>query len=102
MSGIEELHTLMAELLDGNVTATPDTLTVTDRGFEIINEISDYAEQTQIFREHKDRGEIFEDATAPEVFGYMLNRIVNAPTTIHMNASVLLIMPFLRRKIQEE
>ena len=34
--------------------------------------------------------------------GYMLDRIVHAPTEIHRDMSVVLIMPFLREKIRRE
>lgn len=101
MRSIEDLSALMVELLEDNITATPEAIEITDRGRQIIDEISDFAEQTKIFQANKDRGEMFNDATAPQVYGYMLDRIVNAPTRIHMNMSVLLIMPFLRQKLRE-
>lgn len=41
MSNIEELSALMVELLESNVTATPEAIEVTDRGRQIIDEISD-------------------------------------------------------------
>ena len=100
MTNIEELSNLMVELLENNITTTPEKIEVTDRGRQIINEISDYAEQTQIFKENKSRGEIFDDATASQVWGYMLNRITNAPTRMHMYSSTLLIMPFLKQKLK--
>ncbi len=106
MKDINELHELMAELLDGN--DGEGTAVFTDRGREIINEISDYAEKTAIYQENKERGEMFKDATAEQIYGYMLNRIVNVlnrivnvPTPFYIMASVLLIMPFLRKKINE-
>ncbi len=102
MTNIEELSELMVELFESNITATPEKIEITDRGRQIINEISDYAEQTRIFQENKSRGEIFNDATAPQVYGYMLDRIANAPTRLHMYSSTLLIMPFLKQKLQEE
>lgn len=102
MNSLEDLSKLMVELLDINVTATPDALTITDRGRQIINEISDFAEQTKIYQDNKERGEMLNDATALQIYGYMLDRIVNAPTRFHMNMSVLLIMPFLRKQLREE
>ena len=101
MNSYREIPGLMVELLDSHVTATPEAIEITERGRQIIDEISDFAEQTQIFQKNKGGGEIFDDATAPQVYGYMLDRIVNAPTRVHMNMSALLIMPFLRQKLQE-
>lgn len=102
MNNIEELSELMVELFENNITATQEKIEITDRGRQIINEISDYAEQTRLFQENKSRGEIFNNATAPQVYGYMLDRIANAPTRMHMYSSTLLIMPFLKQKLQEE
>lgn len=100
MKKIEELNSLMLELLEDNVRCDP--WKVTERGSEIIDEISDYAEQLDIFQTNKDRGEIFEGATARQVYGYMLDRIVHAPTEIHRDMSVVFIMPFLRQKLKQE
>lgn len=100
MKNVSELNALMLELLEDNIDL--EKMVITSRGYEIINEISDYAVQTQIFKEQKDKGKIFDDSTAKQIFGYMLNRICNAPTVIHRNASVILIMPFFRAKLQEE
>lgn len=100
MKDIAELNPLMLELLEDNIKEDP--WKVTGRGREIIDEISDYAEQLDIFQTNKDRGEIFEGATARQVYGYMLDRIANAPTEIHRDMSVVLIMPFLREKLRRE
>lgn len=100
MTDTSQLNDLMLELLENNINL--EKMEITKRGREIIDEISDYAEQTRIFQEHKERGEMFDGSTAQQVFGYMLDRVVNAPTTIHRNSSVILIMPFVRQKLREE
>lgn len=100
MKDTSQLNDLMLELLENNINI--EKMEITKRGREIIDEISDYAEQTRIFQEHKERGEMFDGSTLQQVFGYMLDRIVNAPTTIHRNSSVILIMPFVRQKLREE
>lgn len=100
MENIKNLPDLMVELLESNITL--ETMEITARGIEIINEISDYAEQTELFNANKDRGEMFAAGTAQQVFGYMLDRVVNAPTSLHRDMSVLLIMPFARQKLREE
>ncbi len=100
MTDTSQLNDLMLELLENNINL--EKMEITKRGREIIDEISDYAEQTRIFQEHKEKGEMFDGSTAQQVFGYMLDRVVNAPTTIHRNSSVILIMPFVRQKLREE
>ncbi len=100
MTDIEQLNNLMMELLESGINFK--TTEITDRGREIIDEISDYAERTRIFQEHKERGKIFDRSTAWEVLGYMLDRVVNAPTVFHRTGSIILIMPFVRQKLREE
>lgn len=102
MTDATQINDLMLELLESNTDWQDANAVFTKRGREIIDEISDYAEQTRIFQEHKEKGEMFDGSTAQQVFGYMLDRVVNAPTTIHRNSSVILIMPFVRQKLREE
>lgn len=45
---------------------------------------------------------MFDNLTVQQTFGYMLDRIANAPTSMYRDMSVILIMPFIKRKLQEE
>lgn len=99
MNKIEDLPELMIEMLDN----TDDSGEFSDRAKEIINEIADYAEKTKIFKDNKEKGETqFEGEPARLIYGYLCDRIVNAPTTIHRDVSCILIIPFLRKAIQTE
>ena len=102
MKNMTELNPLILELLENNSEWQDGNIIFTGRGREIIDEISDYAEQTRIFQEHKEKGEMFDGSTVQQVFGYMLDRIVNAPTVMHRDMSIVLIMPFVRQKLREE
>lgn len=100
MKDISEVIGLMSELLERNVDY--ETTAFTERGREIINEISDFAEQTRIFKDNEAKGGMFDGSTVKQIFGYLLDRVVNAPTPIHRDTSVILIMPFVRKKLREE
>lgn len=100
MTEAKELNDLMLELLENNINL--EKMEITKRGREIIDEISDYAEQTEMFKAHKEKGEMFDDSTVKQIFGYMLDRIVKAPTRFYRQVSVILIMPFVRQKLREE
>ena len=102
MTDTSQINDLMLELLESNTDWQDANAVFTERGREIINEIADFAEQTDIYQRNKEKGEMFDGSTVQQVFGYMLDRIVNAPTTIHRNSSVILIMPFVRQKLREE
>ena len=95
MKELAELKDLMAELLDGEIQYEPE-MAVTERGKEIINEIADYAETTELFREEHHHGDMLQGKTFREMFLYMLDRVCKAPTISHVSASVILIMPFVR------
>lgn len=97
MKNLSELPGLMLELLE-----ICQDFELNPQGIEIINEIADYAEQTDIFKANKERGKFFDGQTAKNIFCYMLDRIINAPTVLHRNMSVILIMPFVRKKLNEE
>ncbi len=95
MKELAELKDLMAELLDGEIQCEPE-MAVTGRGKEIINEIADFAEKTELFREEHHRGDMLQGKTFREVFSYMIDRVCNAPTIFHVSASIILLMPFVR------
>jgi len=96
----KEINELMIELIESGIDK--DSKEFNKRGLEIVNKISDHAEKTKIWELEHEKGEIFDGSTSRQVYGYMLDRIVNAPTVMHRNASVLLIMPFVRMKLKEE
>lgn len=90
---------LMVELLETEVSE-PDYIP-TVRGREIINEIADYAEGTKLFAAKGSRGAYMQGWSCTALFAYMLDRCENAPTVFHLSASVILLMPFIRRKLME-
>ena len=101
MENTDELNDLMLELLEGNSDLEAGTFTA--RGREIINEIADYAENTKFYKENKEKGEeTFADDTAHYVFTHMLNKFVNAPIDLYATVTILLCMPIVRQKLNEE
>ena len=72
MKELAELKDIMAELLDGEIQYEPE-MAVTERGKEIINEIADYAETTELFRKEHHRGDMLQGKTFREMFLYMLD-----------------------------
>lgn len=104
MTEVNQINDLIVELIDSNLEVNYNlkTIKVSDRGCEIINEICDYAEQTTIFQENKEKIEIFNGSSAYQVYGYMLDRVVNAPTLLFSQTSVLLILPVVRQKLIAE
>ena len=101
MKNTDELNALMLELLEGNSDLEAGTFTA--RGREIINEIADYAEKTDIFKREKQEGEkVFEKFTAHSVFTHMLTKLDQAPADLFVTCTILICMPFVRQKLKEE
>lgn len=98
MTEISQLYDLMPELIEG-VKEDGSELVFTDRAKEIIKEIAAYARTTGIYKATKEQGEEFwsdpEKRTARNVYCFMLDRIIHAPTAIHRNSSVILHIPTL-------
>ena len=90
---------LMVELLE-NELSEPDYIP-TARGREIINEIADYAEGTKLFAAKGSLGTYMQGWSYTALFAHMLDRCENAPTAFHLSASVILLMPFVRRRFME-
>ena len=90
---------LMVELLETEISE-PDYIP-TARGREIINEIADYAEGTKLFAASGSRGTYIQGWSYSALFAHLLDRCENAPTVFYLAASVILLMPFIRRKLME-
>lgn len=103
MKNIEEINDLMIELID-NTDA--DKQSFGQRAREIIDEVSDFAEKSTFYKEqteqHKEAMEWTKRSSAWPIYMHMLYKIVNAPTTVHRNGAVILLLPILREKLREE
>lgn len=62
----------------------------------LVKEIADFSRNTRIYREAEARREEFrnetKDATPALIYGYLLDRVVNAPTMLHASGSVILLI----------
>lgn len=104
MKNTEEMRKGIVELLEevnrenggkegrGNVVFS-------QRAKELVKEVADFSRKTWIYQKMQDQREAFwndtKDATPDLIYGYMLDRVANAPTMFHANSSVILIIPKL-------
>ena len=99
MKSIEELYEFIPELIDQVKYDNNKVLIFNDKAKTIIKEIAEFARKTGIWENVKEQRERFwedtKDSTPEQVYAYMLDRIVNAPTSIHRNSSIILIIPRL-------
>ena len=98
-----ELAGLMDELME-SVDIQAEEQKFPQRATEIVKEISAYAQATGFYRSFKETADNFwPDGTTPEqIYGFILDRIVNAPTTIHRDMAVLGHMTALEKALNGE
>lgn len=103
MKKLHELENLMIELMD---TIGDTKKEFNKRAREIIDEISDFAEETPLWKEQKERHiearRWINQESAWNIYVHLLFRIAGVPTRLHRHCAVLLIMPILRQKLREE
>lgn len=69
------------------------------RAKALVKKIADFSRKTKIWQETEMQREEFwretKDATPALAYGYLLDRVVNAPTIFHSNSSIVLLIPKL-------
>ena len=105
MKNIDDLYRLVSELIE-IVEWDGDRLAFPERAREIIHEIAEYGRTTGIWKATKERRERFwndsQGATPEQIYGYLLDRIISAPTKYHRDSSILLIIPRLDELLRRE
>ncbi|MDD3488780.1 MAG: hypothetical protein PHR62_02710 [Paludibacter sp.] len=94
---------MVIELLEIAEVKEDSKVEFSDRAKEIIKELSEKYEQTQVYKQaKKEEPEWCKKATAADVYIQMCDRIVEAPSVIHMMIVPKILLPILWDKIQEE
>lgn len=100
MKDRSELPGLMVELIE-SVDTKEDTPIFSERATEIIKEISAYAQTTGFYKTFKETADNFwPDGTPPwQIYGFILDRVANAPTAIHSDMAVFGHIPALEKAL---
>ena len=94
---------LIIELLEISEESEDGTIDFNNRAKEIIMELAEKYRKTPIYKQVKKKmPEWVDTATAAEIYIQMCDRIIEAPTIIHMINSIKILIPILWKKIQEE
>lgn len=103
MTDIRELSALMMELL-AVVDVRTGVPKFPARATEIVKEISAYAKTTRFYAEHTNEAEAFfdENAKPEEIWVTMLQKIVHAPTSIHIDGAIIGHMPALEKALDAQ
>lgn len=94
---------LIVELLGIAEVTSGSKVEFTDRAKEIIEELAEKYRETPVYKQaKKEEPEWVKTATAEEIYIQLCDRIVEAPTTLHMLFAHKILLPILYEKIQEE
>lgn len=103
----EEFQDKVADMLE-EVYADGSEFVFTDKAKTILKECAEYARETTLYIENEAGANEFWSettenavyrATPTNVYRHILERIVNAPTRLHMIASVIIHIPTLDRLV---
>lgn len=94
---------MIIELLEIAEVAKDGTVEFSDRAKEIIKELSEKYEQTAVYKQAQaEKPDWVKETSAAGIYIQMCDRIINAPSTIHMMIAPKILLPILWEKIQAE
>lgn len=92
---------LIKELLEEPISNNNE-IVFTSRAIELIHQISKECKNIPIVKETQEKAEEYaKDLTAEQVYYDMLCKIINAPTALHMQCSIRMLIPIIERKLEE-
>jgi predicted P-loop ATPase len=96
-----KIDDLICELLKQTIVQD-DSIVFDEKTVELIHEIAHKCNQLPIVQYTQQVAENYaEGLTAEQVYIDMLNKIVSAPTRIHMRMSARMLIPIIDRKLKE-
>ena len=100
---MRDVEKMIERLLHMELVGKDNEVIFTDEARQLIHEISEECMKTTIILDNKDRAEDYgRELSAEDVYVDMLLKIVQAPTTIHMLMSAILLIPIIDQKLRKE
>lgn len=94
---------MIIELLEITEVSEGNTVQFTDRAKEIIMDLAEKYKETPVYKQsRKEMPEWVKTATEAEIYIQLCDRIVEAPSVIHMMIAPKILLPILWDKIQAE
>lgn len=96
-----EIDDMINELLDEPSVKDDNSVVFTDKALELIHEITEKCKSIPIVKETQQKVEDYaKELSAEQIYVDMLNKIVEAPTAIHMRMSARLLIPIISDKLK--
>lgn len=99
----EEMNDKMVDLVNAT-TCVNGIVVFDDKAIELVKEIADWARETNFYKAYrKEIAEFFDDSATPtDIWLFILQKIIEAPTTVHRDCVVAGHMPALEAAIMRE
>ena len=95
------LNEKILEVLETCMVKTGESVEFSDKARELIHETAKECRKTRIYQKNIDKRKAYEEGlTAAEVYLDMCDKIINAPTTLHMQAVPIILIPVIDDKLQ--
>lgn len=96
-----KIDDLIGDLLDEPSVQDDDSVVFTDKALGLIHEIAEKCKDIPVVKENQRQMEEYAAGlSAEEIYVDMLNKIVEAPTKIHMRMLVRLLIPIISDKLK--
>lgn len=96
------LNEKIIEVLKTCMVKAGEPVEFSNRAKEIIHETAKECRKTRLYQKNIDKRKTYEEGlTAAEVYLDMCNKIISAPTTLHMQAVPIMLIPVIDDKLQE-
>ena len=100
---MRDIDKMIERLLDMELVGKDNEVIFTDAAKMLIHKISEECSKLIIVLANEDRMEEYgKGLSAVDVYVDMLNKIVEAPTKMHMRMSAIMLIPVIDKKLREE
>lgn len=100
---MRDIDKMIERLLDMELVGKDNEVIFTDAAKMLIHKISEEFSTLIIVLANEDRMEEYgKGLSAEDVYVDMLNKIVEAPTKMHMRMSAIMLIPVIDKKLREE
>ena len=95
------LNERIIKILEAGEVKKGEAVRFSDEARELIHETAKECRKTKIYQENIDKQKSYEEGlTAAEVYLDMCNKIINAPTILHMQLVPIMLIPVIDDKLQ--
>lgn len=99
---MKNIDDMIEELLDAVDIKDDNTIAFSDESKQLIHDISQICKDFDIVKQNAEKSEEYaKGLTAEQIYIDMLNKIVAAPTRLHMLMSARMLIPVINKKLQD-